>query len=237
MDDIVIRADTVKRTVYLIPIIILIGIVAFQFFYPRCSACSVCGTDENKINSNSVSEISDQGLSSGSKEIEDSSSETVDNGDSSQEESEQETESQEDNNEVEETEEPSSEDSSESSSSCITTDVSNKVEVEIKKITYTVKGEDWAKVTKVQYNIKNGKKDFKPILRIFVYDDDDNDIDKGYYKEITLPDTLEKGCQLTKESITSFSYNDIDKVKTVKMQVLDSDSSVLDSTTKSFETS
>jgi len=234
MKDIVIKADTLHKSLYLIPIIILIAVIVAQYFYPHCSACSTCGTAGNSSTQLTAESLSDQ-----QKDLTNTTSSPK-----TEEQPKEETETQTETTETNTTQNTtvtntsSTNTTTTSSSGCTPTDVSNKIELLINKITYIIKGEDWAKVTKVSYTIKNGKIDFKPTLRVYVYDENDDETDKDVYKEVLLTETLAKSCEITKESVISsgISYNEINKTKTLKLEVLDEDSNSLASVTKTFKT-
>jgi len=92
-----------------------------------------------------------------------------------------------------------------------------QIKFTIEDIEYEIKGEDWATLTSIKYKIGNGKEDFYPIIQVYLFDDDDPDDVKNLEQDrIELP-LLEEGEVTTKENNVHVSYNEINKIKTLRL--------------------
>lgn len=196
MEDFVIRATTIKRSVYLVPIIILAALLVLQYYYPHCSACDGCGTNSSPTITAAVAEIETV------EEVVNETVETEVNTTNSTEVNTTEVNTTETNTTVEEELLP----------------ITGSIKLTIDKITYDNKG-TWAKITKIKYTIVNQKEDLTPKILVYGYDESYNSMDMGFIEEeIVLPE-LKAGASITKESIVSITFNDLDVEKTIKLEL------------------
>lgn len=210
MDDITIKASTLKKVLYFIPYIILIGIIIFQFSYPNCPTC------ENSI---------DQNLSqtSQSKNTQETLKSDINSKNSTQENIELNVEETQEEEVIEETPKETQE------NECIKTSETG-FDISIKKITTYKVSDTFAKITKVKYTIKNGKEDFSPVVEFQIQNDDST-------REIEHIE-IKKGCEETFEKILpnkGLSYTDITDDKVLILSLYKG-SNVVDSTTAKFTT-
>lgn len=214
MKDVVIKGDVLIKALYIIPYIILISIIVFQYLYPQCSAC------DNNI------EIEDAGSSQTVELNEGSSKEDTVDSETTIEEIEKEPEPA----PVEEPEEKTPVATEPEKKACTPAD-SGDYEIKIEKITTYKKTDTFAKVTKVKFTIQNPKKDvLTPTIKFQIQNDDSE-------REIIAPD-LKQGCKMTVESVLpnmGIGYTDIDDEKVLVGSLYDS-STFLDSHSAKFTT-
>ncbi|MBW2965504.1 hypothetical protein KY342_00200 [Candidatus Woesearchaeota archaeon] len=114
--------------------------------------------------------------------------------------------------------------------------ITGQVEIDIDRITTEKKGENWAKVVKIKYTIKNQKTNFYPRILVYLWDDNDDADIRNYVEEEIYLSKLKAGEALTEEKDVSISYNEINKEKTLKLVLEDEDGYVLDAAIKKFTT-
>jgi hypothetical protein len=113
--------------------------------------------------------------------------------------------------------------------------ITGQISFFIDKITKEEKGEDWGKVTKIEFTIINQKpKSFYPKVLIYLWDDNDDSGTKTYVEEEIYFNKLESGKSITKEKDVSISFNEIDKEKTLKAMLYDEDDEELDIVIETF---
>lgn len=105
-------------------------------------------------------------------------------------------------------------------------------------IIYDIKGEDWAKVTKIEFTISNAQSiDFTPKILVYCYDDNDPTEQKNYIEEEIILPKLKSSHEITETKDVSISFNEIEKEKTLKLVLKDQDDDVLDTIQKKFTVS
>ena len=198
MDDInfVIRVRYIKIAVFLLIPLILLTLNIVQYYYPHCSACTSCGTNDTQKITAAATEIKPF-------EVE----EPVVN-ETPEEVVEVVVENTTETNTTEETE--------------VDEDllpITGNIAFTIDDVIYEDKGE-WAKVTKIKYTIKNQKEDLVPKVLVYGYDDTYNTMDKDYVEETIILPELKAGKSVTKESKISITFSNLDEEKTIKLELL-----------------
>lgn len=114
-------------------------------------------------------------------------------------------------------------------------DLEGTISLEIKDIGYEIKAEDYAKVTNITIMIDNQLKTFAPIIKAYLYDNNDDDDIKNYVEEDIQLKKIYGGASEEKMLEVGISYNEIDLKKTLKLELYDDDT-LLKTATKSFDT-
>lgn len=191
----------------LIPLMLL-GLNAYQYFYPNCSACN---TQDNLA-----------------AEPEPIAAEQEENNTPEPAPSPAPENTEAEEPETNESDEPEEEETAD------LLPITGDVDLTIDKISYENKG-TWAKITKIKYTIKNQKEDFTPKILIYGYDSTYSSQMKGYVEEEIVLKELKAGESVTKVSPTSITFSDFDIEKTIKMEVVrDGGTTVLDNAKKTF---
>lgn len=219
MKDLVIKAGTLKKVVYIIPYILLIGIIIFQYTYYNGNSTCADITEEPEDSSASENSVSQN---SGEEDI------------SSEEKSLKETveeENKEEKIEDEPAEEVKEETVEEKEESSCTPSDSTDPEIKIIKITTYKKTETFAKVTKVKFSISNPDEEFYPLVKFQIVGDESE-------REIDNIPKIEEDCKFVMESTLpnlGLSYTDIEDEKRLT-GTLYKGSNIIDSTTAKFTT-
>jgi hypothetical protein len=114
--------------------------------------------------------------------------------------------------------------------------ITGQVELTIDKVTTEVKGEDWAKIVKIEFTIKNQKIPFYPKILAYLWDDNDEAEVRNYIEEEIYLSKSNAGEMITEEKEVSISYNEIDEEKTLKLVLEDEDEEELDFVIYKFTT-
>ena len=215
-----IKTKNLKQILYFSVLSILILLVILQYFFPiSCPTTCFEENDSQKIKQDT------KDLAAGTVVIDPIKISTK------EKEGETEEKQQEQEEEQEETTKDNEEEETEVS---ITGDVYFKID----DITYEVKGEDWAKVTKIKYTITNSlARDFTPKIYVYCYDDNDPGEVKNYIEEEIVLEDIESGSIKTETTDVSISFNEIDKEKTLKMILKDENENKLETVYKTFTVS
>jgi len=114
--------------------------------------------------------------------------------------------------------------------------ITGQVELTIDKVTTEVKGEDWAKIVKIKFTIKNQKMPFYPKILAYLWDENDEAEVRNYVEEEIYLSKSNAGEMITEEKEVGISYNEIDKEKTLKLALEDEDEDELDFVIYKFTT-
>ncbi len=217
MEELVIKLKMsyLKKGIYLLIILALAGVIAYQYYYPNCSC--------NGNSTNSAGSTADAGAGAG----EDEQTEL----DSTEEEAEETpvVTIESDGNESDENNETVNEPESDGSEEGLLP-ITGEIKLIIDEIKYVLKGEDYARVTSVKYTIVNQKTDFTPTVKAYLeaYKDDD-------VKSVEL-EKLDAGKSiiLTEKKFT-FGYNNIAKDQVLTLELYNG-KSMVKKTSKTFKT-
>jgi len=223
MQDIIIKEESIKKFLYILMLLILVGIIIGQQVYLQhykirnsSTKISQKEIEEQRKNSSVIILKNNEKIFQYQEEKSNTENETNQTQNKTQE-------------EINETMENEVTDQT-------TKPLSGKITFTIDKITSEVKGEDWAKVTKIKYTIDNQKQDFFPKLLVYCYDDNDEEDIKNYIEEEITLSKLKAGDLMIQESDVSITFNELDKTKTLKIKLYDDDT-LLKTGTKTFKAS
>ena len=204
-----IKTKNIKQILYFSIPIILAVLLVLQFFFPI--SCPVCDCQNITIETEEVQlepEIIPEPVTLPEPEVE-----------------------EEEIIAEEEPEETTEEETDDGPTIAVTGDLYFKID----DITYEIKGEDWAKVTKIKYTISNAMSiDFIPKIEIYCYDDNDPDDIKNYIEETLILSELKSGYEITETATVSISFNEIDEEKELKLILRDQDDDTLKTIKKQF---